>query len=134
MIKIMVMLLMTNLYANSNNLTEESVICSFPKSELLKFIRNGVYRPKSLEGEGFIHCCKPSQITYVANKFFIEDEQILLISSSSVLGNKLIYEGEREFPHLYRELKVEDLLDILILKRDSQTGEFDLFEVLNERN
>lgn len=134
MIKIMLMLLMTNLYANTNNLSEEPVICSFPKKELLKFMKNGFYRPSSLKDGDFIHCCKPSQLTYVANKFFIEDEQVLLISSRSVLGDKLIYEGERQFPHLYRELKVEDLLDIIFLKRNILTGEFDLSEVINERS
>ena len=134
MIKLMVMLIMSNVLANVSNLDEDTVICSFPKSMLLNFMKEGEYKPESLRVEGFIHCCKPSQLSYVADKFFKDDEQVLLVSDKKTLGKGLIYEGEREFPHLFRALKINDILDIVFLKRDLQSNKFDLSEVFDERN
>lgn len=110
--KIVLLMGMLNIYVS------DIVICSFPKSELKSFIQNQVYRPTSLNKEGFVHCCTKEQFSYVAEKFFIENEQVLLISDAQTLGEDLIYEGERKFPHLYREFRAKDLLEIFIVKRE----------------
>lgn len=104
---------------------EEIVICSLEKKDFLGFIQKGKYHPISLDTEGFIHCCKPSQLKYVADKFFKENEYVLLITSKNTLGNELRYEGDESFPHLYRELLVKDLHDIQFIKRNCNGG-FDL--------
>lgn len=119
-IMLLVLLGITSLKAEIMSF-EKIVICSFEKEELVPFVKNGFYRPQSLETEGFVHCCKPSQLEYVSNKFFKKDEYILLISNQHVLGEDLVYEND--FPHLYRELKAEDITDILFLKRD-HSGRF----------
>ena len=100
-----------------------TVICSLEKKELISFVKSGTYRPSSLDQEGFVHCCSPSQLEYVANKYFNKDEYVLLISNDNILGRDLVYENN--FPHLYREFKTSDLLDLVFLKRNIN-GKFNL--------
>lgn len=107
------------------SMNENIVICSLEKKQLLTFMQDGKYHPDSLDIEGFIHCCKPSQLKYVADKFFSKDEYVLLISSKELLGKDLLYEGKDLFPHLYRELYPNDLSDIQFIERGIN-GQFDL--------
>lgn len=124
--KIMLLLLTIINFAKAS-MNKDIVICSLEKEQLLSFIKDAKYHPTSLDTEGFIHCCKPSQIKYVADKFFFKDEYILLISNKELLGKDLVYEGDNSFPHLYRELYPDDLSDLQFIKR-GKDGVFDLTE------
>ena len=105
--------------------SEDVVICSLEKKELISFIISGSYRPSSLELEGFVHCCTPEQLQYVASRFFVKDEYVLLISNKNKLDKQLVYESG--FPHLYREFKAQDLIDLIFIKKNKR-GDFELPE------
>jgi len=74
----------------------------------------GVYRPASLEKEGFIHCSTRAQVLATAARFYAgRDDLLLLHIDAAVLGDHLRYEppvppnpalGDTLFPHLYAPL------------------------------
>jgi len=88
----------------------KEVILSLTKDELVGFIKDGKYTSPSLKTEGFIHCCFLEQLDYVANKFFTENQIFLVFSNESKLRAHL--KTDNGFPHLYREFKSSDIVDI----------------------
>lgn len=104
------------------------VICDIPQKEYEKFLDQGFFVTESLQAEGFIHCAKPSQLPYVMNKYFIEDEYVVFVSHKDLLGPELIYEGKEAnnlYPHLYRAFKKADLIATFFVKRNND-GQFDI--------
>jgi uncharacterized protein (DUF952 family) len=78
----------------------------------------GEYRVPSLETEGFIHCSKPDQILTVANNFYQEtpDLVILWIDPQKV-KNEIKYEPGSDntnevFPHIYGPLNIDAVLGV----------------------
>lgn len=73
-----------------------------------------VYRPESLEKEGFIHLCEKGQIEEVLkNEEKAREKLVALKVDPEQLNGDLKYENG--FPHLYRELrteKVEETLEV----------------------
>jgi uncharacterized protein (DUF952 family) len=88
----------------------------------------GIYRAESLEIEGFIHCSKATQINKVANRFFRnQTELVLLFIDADKVKPEIRYEmadGEL-FPHIYGELNVDAVYDVI----DFEPGEDGLFEL-----
>ncbi|WP_224095433.1 DUF952 domain-containing protein [Nostoc sp. MS1] len=88
----------------------------------------GIYRAESLETEGFIHCSNATQITKVANRFFQnQTEVILLFIDSDKVKSEIRYEmadGEL-FPHIYGELNLDSVYQVI----DFEPGEDGLFEL-----
>ncbi|MDF5738112.1 MULTISPECIES: DUF952 domain-containing protein [unclassified Nostoc] len=89
----------------------------------------GSYRPDSLDSEGFIHCSKSTQIVKVANTFFDnQKELVLLFIDSDKIQPEIRYEeaeiGEL-FPHIYGELNI----DAVYLVIDFEAGEDGFFEL-----
>jgi len=75
---------------------------------------DGIYRPKSLTSDGFIHLSKADQIETVINNFYNNNSQLILwrISEANLTEN-LKYEAPLEapnsglrFPHYYQGLEV----------------------------
>lgn len=104
----------------------KKIILSLSKAELINFVNDGGYRSSSFKDEGFIHCCYLEQLDYVANKFFTEDQIFLIISSEAKLKSHL--KIENGFPHLYREFKSSDIVDIQALNKVK--GSYDLASIL----
>lgn len=83
--------------------------------------QNDAFGFEYLAAGGFIHCCKPSQLNYVLDKFFEEDEEILILGiEPKKLNHSTIYEkasnGET-FPHIYGSINREAVIkEIEILK------------------
>ena len=82
----------------------------------------GEYRSQSLTTEGFIHCSKPDQVLTVANHFFQEtpDLVILWIDPQKV-ENEIKYEPGTDnpseaFPHIYGPLNMGAVLAVSDLK------------------
>lgn len=85
------------------------------------FLSEGVYRPPSLEADGFIHFSYAAQVAKVAARFYANiSELILLEIIESHLGEKLVVESalvheqfeeskSELFPHLYRELRLSEV-------------------------
>ena len=77
----------------------------------------GVYRwstrGRTLEDEGFIHCCYPTQLTWVARHFYADATEPLVILEidRGALGAvqvrlETVLGSEERFPHLYGPLPV----------------------------
>ena len=68
--------------------------------------KSGIYRPESLDEEGFIHCSQPEMLETVANGLYLgQQDMIVLIIDKDKLTSPLIYEDCYEtghaFPHIY---------------------------------
>ena len=92
----------------------------------------GFYYSSTLETEGFIHCSKSTQIVKVANKFFTnQKELVLLFIDSDQVQAEIRYEpaeiGEL-FPHVYGELNIDAVYQVI----DFEAGEDGLFELPQE--
>lgn len=70
-----------------------------------------IYRPNSLEEEGFIHFCEKGQIESVL-EFEEESKEnlVVLCVNEEEVENDLQYENG--FPHLYRELEFEEISQV----------------------
>ncbi|WP_392531524.1 DUF952 domain-containing protein [Nostoc sp. C117] len=90
------------------------------------------YRADSLDSEGFIHCSKSTQIVKVANRFFNNQrELVLLLIDFDKVQAEIHYEeaeiGEL-FPHIYGELNIDAVYKVI----DFEAGENGLFELPQE--
>ena len=77
--------------------------------------KNGTYSPESLKKDGFIHCSRADQIIKVANSFFKNTPNLILlrIDQSKVI-NEIKTEAPLEapwsdihYPHIYGELNID---------------------------
>ncbi|MEH1929848.1 DUF952 domain-containing protein [Nostoc sp.] len=92
----------------------------------------GTYRADSLDIEGFIHCSKSTQILKVANTFFDnQKELVILFIDSAQIQAEIRYEpaeiGEL-FPHIYGELNIDAVYQVI----DFEAGEDGFFELPQE--
>ena len=73
----------------------------------------GEYRAPSLDTEGFIHCSLPTQVTHVADWFYRDvPELVLLCIDPSLLSSELRWEPSADefagdFPHVYGPVDVD---------------------------
>ncbi|MEH2275330.1 MAG: DUF952 domain-containing protein [Nostoc sp.] len=92
----------------------------------------GSYRADSLESEGFIHCSKSTQILKVANRFFDNQQKlVLLFIDSKKVQAEIRYEPaeiDELFPHVYGELNIDAVYQVI----DFEAGEDSLFELPQE--
>jgi len=92
----------------------------------------GIYRGDTLDIEGFIHCSKAIQIIKVANTFFPnQKELVLLFIEADKVKPEIRYEGIEEdelFPHIYGELNIDAVFQVI----DFEAGEDGLFELPRE--
>ena len=80
-----------------------------------------VYRPPSLEREGFIHFSKPEQVVATANHFYAgQGDLVLLVVDPAWLDAELRYEAPAEqldsaerFPHLYGALNLDAVVRVV---------------------
>ncbi|AFZ31765.1 protein of unknown function DUF952 [Gloeocapsa sp. PCC 7428] len=76
-----------------------------------------IYRSDTLESEGFIHCSTPQQVINVANTFFEnQQELVLLCIDSDKVQAEIRYEGVQEdelFPHIYGALNLDAVFQVI---------------------
>jgi uncharacterized protein (DUF952 family) len=78
-------------------------------------LKQGAYRPASLQKEGFIHFSRPDQIYTVANQFYRGlTGMVLLWVDPQKLRSSLQWDPVEEtvFPHLYGELNLDAVYEI----------------------
>ncbi|MBD2206723.1 DUF952 domain-containing protein [Calothrix sp. FACHB-1219] len=89
----------------------------------------GSYRADSLENEGFIHCSEVNQIVNSANKFFFNQQGLVLlfIDAGKVKAEVRYEEAEigELFPHIYGELNIDAVFGVV----DFEPGEDGLFNL-----
>jgi uncharacterized protein (DUF952 family) len=79
----------------------------------------GEYRAPSLETEGFIHCSLPTQVTHVAQWFYRDVPDLLLLCiDPDELASELRWEPSAdsfagEFPHVYGPIAVDAVVAAL---------------------
>jgi uncharacterized protein (DUF952 family) len=70
---------------------------------------NGSYVPETFNQDGFIHCSTKDQVIRVANSFFPNQKDLILLEiDDKKLLKKLVFEnldgGEELFPHVYESI------------------------------
>jgi uncharacterized protein (DUF952 family) len=90
------------------------------------------YRADSLDSEGFIHCSKSTQIVKVANRFFHNQKELVLLFINSDKVQAEIRDEEAEigelFPHIYGELNIDAVYQVI----DFEAGKDGLFVLPQE--
>ena len=89
--------------------------------------QSGEYRMSTrgvtLAEEGFIHCSLRHQLRGVAESFYADaDDLVVLVVDSARLAAPLRFEapepGAEEFPHIYGPLPVSAVVDVVAVTRD----------------
>lgn len=93
-------------------------------------VEAGIYRPDSIENEGFIHCSEPNMITTVANGLYVGlSDMIILVLDAEKIDAPLVYEDCYEtghaFPHIYGTITPDCVIKIIDFPCDAN-GEFSL--------
>jgi uncharacterized protein (DUF952 family) len=96
----------------------------------------GDYRAESLESEGFIHCSTEAQVVPVAHKFYVgQDNLLLLVIEPALLSSDLKWEppagggpppGVPEgdlFPHIYGPINLDAVVNVFDLESNPD-GQF----------
>lgn len=81
------------------------------------------YRAESLASEGFIHCSFAEQVALTANRFYAEQQDLLVLHIdparlTSPLREEASETGEL-FPHIYGPLPREAVTAVQPLERDA---------------
>lgn len=75
------------------------------------------YRGDTLESEGFIHCSTPTQVIMVANMFYAnQSDLVLLCIDAEKVKAEIRYEGVEEgelFPHIYGALNIDAVVKVV---------------------
>ena len=78
---------------------------------------------RSLEEEGFIHCCDPAQLDFVLTTFYadVQHDLLLLTIDPELLESRLVREvGNPEtgetFPHIYGPLNPSAVVETQLLR------------------
>jgi uncharacterized protein (DUF952 family) len=95
-----------------------------PASAWREAERQGVYRGSADDArDGFIHFSSASQVAGTARKHFAGQTELLLIAvDAGVLGDALRWERSRNeelFPHLYGELDLDAVIEVLDMRTRS---------------
>lgn len=82
----------------------------------------GEYRPASLKTEGFIHASRPDQILGVANHFYRDsaDLVLLVIESQRVQGEIRweLADGDT-YPHIFGPINLDAIVNFLTISADA---------------
>lgn len=101
-----------------------------PRADWQAAQKEGIYRPASLENEGFIHFSRGEQVLPVARNFYRDQTDLLLLTiAADKVNGEIRYEdllGEgRLFPHLYGPLDLRAVVAVDEFGRDD-AGAFQL--------
>lgn len=95
----------------------------------------GSYQPESLESEGFIHCSRPDQVLDVANAFYRDrDDLVLLVIDPQQVRANILWEeatcsaSPRKksdpdvFPHIYGPINMDAVVKVLDFRPEPEVG------------
>jgi len=83
----------------------------------------GEYRPINFAKDGFIHCSFKDQVMKVANSYYKNNNDLVLLKISTDLVTSRVVEenlegGDENFPHLYGALPVEAVIAFAEISKD----------------
>lgn len=86
-------------------------------------ISAGEYKPINFELDGFIHCSTKEQVIQVANRFYSNSQDLLLLwIDEEMVIPEIIYEnlegGVQEFPHIYGLLNLDAVQKVTSLLKN----------------
>ena len=105
--------------------TETCIFCIASPELVFEILQQTEFKHPSVAEEGFMHLCRPHQVSEVVNAFYPEATDLkLLVIDTSLLSSKLIYENAigdfsndffntESFPHLYGALNVDAIIDVV---------------------
>lgn len=89
--------------------------------EVWENLNADIYRPASLESEGFIHCSFREQLDCVIKRYYSNAERLLVLElDSERLMSRVVCEvstGNEIYPHIYGPLNVDAVVSQKILRR-----------------
>ena len=82
----------------------------------------GHYAPPSLETEGFIHCSYAGQVERVANAFYADADDLVLLciregAVNAPLRVEPVPDSNQRFPHIYGVLNLDAVADVVAFPR-----------------
>lgn len=86
-------------------------------------VASGEHRPASLADEGFVHCSLPTQVTHVADWFYRDvPDLVLLCVDPGCLSGELRWEPSADefagdFPHVYGPIPVTAVVEAVPWER-----------------
>ena len=104
---------------------QQNIVHICPRNAWDAAQEQGAYRAPSLETEGFIHCSQPDQVLKVANYFYQEiPDLVLLWIDSHNLNAEIKYDlgadGSKErYPHIYGPVNLDAVIAIFDFVPDS---------------
>ena len=77
----------------------------------------------TLAEQGFIHCSQRHQVRGVAERYYADaDDLVLLVIDSGLVGSPVRYEappdGVEEYPHIYGALPADAVTAVVPVRRD----------------
>lgn len=96
-------------------------------------VRDGIYLPQNFMREGFIHCSTREQVLGVANRFYTQDSNLVLLQIDvDLVASQIVEEnlegGSEKFPHIYGALNMDAVKKALAFeKNDDGKFRFPLF-------
>ncbi len=81
----------------------------------------GTYRSETLDSEGFIHCSTVAQVIGSANRFFKQQQDlVILVIDIDRVTAEIRDEGAPNnlFPHIYGELNIDAVIQSIDLEAD----------------
>jgi uncharacterized protein (DUF952 family) len=83
----------------------------------------GPYRADSLAGEGFIHCSYQDQVGWVANSFYRDEADLLVLCIDTERLSSPVRDEDpgigRKFPHVYGPIDPAAVVEARTLRRDA---------------
>jgi uncharacterized protein (DUF952 family) len=96
-----------------------------PSDRWAKAKNLGTYRSDTLDSEGFIHCSTVTQVIGSANRFFKQQQNlVILVIDTDRVTATIHYEGtdpDNLFPHIYGELNINAVIQSIDLELDSNS-------------
>lgn len=89
----------------------------------------GIYRGDTLDTEGFIHCSQATQLVKVANRFFANQQGLVILCIDvGQVQAEIRYElaeVDELFPHVYGALNIDAVFQVIDLEPE-EDGFFEL--------
>ena len=90
------------------------------KKEWESAVRTGAYECRSLQEEGFIHCCEENQLPGVLERYFQNKKDLVkLVIDTDKLTSYYLFEWspstQDTFPHIYGPINTTAVIELILI-------------------